>query len=310
MDLHIFDMSNYIYAGSFSHKSIGRGVRETNGEYQANEAPIGGVRFAIRQIASYIKEDTVVMPVFDRVPVIKRDMYANAFGSEDGYKGNRPPKKLDITQQQRYAEEIMRDMGMVVQAVEDYEADDVIYSLVQYYKNDFDHIYVHTKDSDLFFLVSENVSISTVGEQGKDINIYNYPTQVHSSEHTLYNTVHLRKLCRGDSSDNIPGVGWDFAEKIDSIVPTEEYNKFGDLDLCRSYILKTIRAYPMLDNAHRILSTFNIICPLLIPYEELNDVEEDIDREKLNYYLRDWDKSLDRWNLEDMLMEYIDTYYR
>lgn len=308
MELHILDCSNYIYAGSFSKKFIARGVRESNNEYQANEAPIGGVRFLLRQISSLMRPGVDIMPVFDRVPEIKREMYANTFGNE-GYKANRPAKKIDITGQQAYAEQILRDVGFPVQAVDGYEADDVIYSLVRYYKNDYEKIYIHTKDSDLFFLVDTNVSIAKVGDQGKEIDIYSYPLLVKSGEHTLYNTVHLRKLCRGDTADNIPGVGWDFAEKLDAIVPTEQYAKFGDLDLCREYIKRVVTENPTMVGGHNILRTFNILCPLLVNFEELNDIEQDVDTGKWGYYMSDWSQSMDRWGLEEMLADYIESYY-
>lgn len=308
MDLHILDCSNYIYAGTFSKKSIARGVHETNGEYSAKDAPIGGVRFLLKQISQLMGPNVEIMPVFDKIPEIKKEMYIEAFGY-DGYKANRPPKKFDITEQQIYAEQILRDVGFVVQSVEQYEADDVIYSLVKYYKDDYEHIYIHTRDSDLFFLVDATTSIAKVGDKGNDIDIYSYPMLVKKDEHTLYNTSHLRKLCRGDVSDNIPGVGWDFAEKLDAMVPTEEYAKFGDLELCREYIKKVVLQNPTMVGGHNILRTFNILCPLLIGFEELNDVEQDIDMGRWAYYMNDWDASLDRWNLEDMLADYIETYY-
>lgn len=308
MDLHILDCSNYIYAGSFSNKVISRGVVETNSEYSAKKAPIGGVRFLLKQISRMMNSNSDIMPVFDRRPEIKKEMYKTAYGY-DGYKANRPAKRIVITGQQAYAERILRDLGFPVQAVDGYEADDVIYSLVKYYKDDYERIYIHTKDSDLYFLIDTNVSIAKVGDQGKDIDIYSYSAMVKSDEDTLYNTVHLRKLCRGDVSDNIPGVGWDFANKIDAIVHTNEYAKFGDLDLCREYIKRVVTENPTMIGGHTILSTFNILCPLLISYDELEDTAEDIDKDKWDYYMSDWNLNKDKWGLENMLTEYIDSYY-
>ena len=311
MNLHILDTSNYIYAGTFTNQYISRGIRETNGTYGANEAPIGGVKFLLNSIARILKDDpdAVIMPVFDRTPEIKRGMYLEAYGLQYGYKGTRAAKPMNIDKQKEYSENILRDLGLVVQAVDQYEADDVIYSLVKYYKEDFDHIYVHTKDSDMFFLVSDNVSIAPVSQKDKSIDIYNYPTMVDSKNHTLYNTIHLRKLCAGDRSDNIPGVGWVWAEKLDELIDRDTYAKLGDLELCRKYLKEVVNKNPTVPGAHNLLSTFNIVCPLLIPYDLLDDVEQDIDLQKLSYYKNNWDKSMDRWNLEDMLSDYIDSYY-
>lgn len=308
MDLHIMDSSNYIYAGNYSNKFISRGVRECDGEYRANEAPIGGVRYLIREASALLNPNTVVMPVFDRKPTIKREMYAECLGYH-GYKGTRPAKKSEIVEQQHYAEQVMLDMGFPVQAAEGYEADDVIYSLVKYYKDDFEHVYVHTRDSDLYFLIDPTVEIAMVGKQGNNIDIYSYPTMVKKGEHTGYNTAHLRKLCRGDTADNIPGVGWDFANAIDKIMTEQDYTKCGDLDYCRQVIKRVITENPTLPNGHNILRVFNLLMPLLIDFNELNDIEQDVNVDKLHYYLQDWNKSLDRWNLEDMLAEYIDVYY-
>ena len=310
MDLHILDTSNYIYAGSFNNKVISRGVRETNGEYCANNAPIGGVLFLLKQARELTNDNTIVMPVFDRTPDIKRDMYTNVFGNPYGYKGNRPAKKIDISYQKEYAEQILRQLGYPVQAVDGYEADDVIYSLVKYFKYDFDHIYIHTRDSDLTFLVDDTVSIAPVGDKGKVIDMANYTAVADKTGFCTYNTVHLRKLCTGDTSDNIPGVGWKWAELIDNCIKDKNENrKLGDLDVARKYIKEAIVANPTEPGAHSVLSTFNIICPLLVPEGEIDDSDMDVDFEKFAYFLGGWVVSLDRWGFEDQLADYIDNYY-
>lgn len=313
MDLHILDVSNYIHQGSYGKYYINRGVRETNGEYEPNDAPIGGVKFLIDKLAQLIgNPNNVVIPVFDRTPTIKRKMYFDAYGDEYGYKGTRTKKSNTIGIQREYAEKILLDMGFPVKAVDGYEADDVIYSIVQYYGDDFDKIYIHTRDSDLSFLVSPKVHIAKVGDQGKDIDIYNYSTVVERGENVLYNTCHLRKLCKGDTSDNIPGVGWRWAELLDTIISKEDYPKLGDLSLCRKYIRDVVAKFPAEPGGHNVLRTFNIVVPLLVPFEELDDFDgdmTDIDLYKFKYYSTGWDSRLDKWNLEDWLEEYIDSYY-
>ena len=104
MNLHILDTSNYIYAGAFTNQYIERGVRESNGVYSANDAPIGGVKFLVNTIAKILKEDPdcVIMPVFDRTPEIKRQMYLDAYGDPYGYKGTRASKPSTITKQKEY----------------------------------------------------------------------------------------------------------------------------------------------------------------------------------------------------------------
>ncbi|MBR3600603.1 MAG: hypothetical protein IKL53_12135 [Lachnospiraceae bacterium] len=310
MNLHILDTNNYLYAGSFENSVICRGVRENNSEYSAASAPIGGIRFLIKQVARLSTPDNVVMPVFDRPPDIKREMYKSVFGGIEEYKGNRKFTKTAqrVGQQKAYAEQILRDLGYPVQVADGYEADDLIYTIVNMVKDEYEHIYIHTKDSDLDFLVDENVSIYPVGDDGKTITRWNYENVVDKS-HCLFCTHHLRKLCSGDTGDNIPGIGNEWAEKMDEVIPDGDYAKLGDLDLCRKYLKETILRNPTMPAGYRVLQTFNILAPLNVPYEEINEDEQDIDFDKLQYYLLGWNEKMDRWGLEDMLKDYIDSTF-
>lgn len=313
MELHILDTSNYLYAGSYNNFWVGRGVRESDGQYQANEAPMGGVRFLLSQAQKFCSSNSIVMPVFDRAPTIKRKMYFDAFGDEYGYKGNRDKsddKKLEIENSKWYAEAIMSNMGFQTQSAEGYEADDVIYSLVLYYRDDFEKIYIHTRDSDLTFLVSDNVEIAKVGDKGKCIDLRSYPELARTGEYTWYNTLNFIKLYYGDKSDNIPGVGKEWVDRVDSVIPAADYPKLGDLDLARKYLREVMSKYPTAPNSHKLIEVFNILSPLKVPYELLNDEEPDVDYRKLNdYYLQNWNRDNDQWGLEDLLSEYIDKFY-
>lgn len=316
MVLHILDTSNYIYAGSaYSTSWIARGVRETNGSYSANEAPIGGVKCLLNNVFRLTGPNSVVMPVFDATPTIKREMYADAFGDPYGYKGNRKKNKTNVAGQKDYARVILEDMGYPVQYATDYEADDLIYTIVQMYRDDYDHIYIHTQDSDLFFLVDEKVTIAPTGEEkrfgtrGKTITVENYTTTVVKDKLTIYNGIHLMKLGKGDTSDNIPGIGMKWLEELDKVLKPEDYPKLGDLDLCRKLLRELVMNHPELPGGHKVIPTFNIIVPLKVPVDLINDAEPIIDEFKMQYYKGDWCASIDTWGLEDLLAEYIDSYY-
>lgn len=312
MVLHILDTSSYIYAGNVQDTVIVRGVREDNGAYAENSAPIGGVEFLVKRCSELNKLDNVIMPVFDAPPTIKREMFEEAYGNIGGYKGTRTyssrNEKAHISR--AYAKQVLESIGYPVQYAEGYEADDLIYSLVQYFKDDYEHVYVHTRDSDLTFLVSDNVSIAPVGKFGKHIDMRNYETMATKGEYTPYNIKHIKKVLAGDTSDNIPGVGEHWAPALDKVIGPDNLRKLGDLDLCRSYIKQAVFDNPTLPNAHSILKTFNIVCPLMVPWELINDNEMDIDDAKHAYYLAGWDPKLDKWGFEDMLAEYIDDYHQ
>lgn len=311
MVLHLLDCSQYIYAGARSNSIVSRGVRETNGEYQENWAPIGGVRFLVNQAAALSGPDSIVVPVFDRPPEIKREMYKEAYGLEYGYKGKRKAPELAISLQKKYAEEVLREIGYPVQAAEQYECDDVLYTMVEMYKNDFEEIIVHCNDSDMYFLVGGNVSIGMVGSKvGKVVTTASYPHVVDPKGWCPYNVHHIRKLCTGDSSDNIPGVGSHWTELLDSVIPASELPNLGNLELCRSYLREALLKYPTAENAHALLSTFNILVPLQVPDYLINEVEPMIDLNKQRYFTSDWDESLDKWGFEDSLSAYIDSFYK
>ena len=310
MYLHILDMSNYLYAGRSAKRVVARGVRETDGKYESNEAPVGAVYFCLSQVANLTSANSVVMPVFDRTPTIKRQMYEQCFGDPYGYKGNRPAKPSDFEIIKEYTEWILRDLGYPVQAADEYESDDVIYSLVRMFENDYERILIHTRDSDLYFLVSENVMIAKVGEQGKFVDMNNYGQVANKNNYCWYNTAHFHKLYGGDPSDNIPGVGYDWGPRVDSVIPKGDIPKLGDLDLARKYLRLASRNFPMYQDAHKLTSVFNIICPLDVPEHLINLDEQDVNMEKLNkYYLPGWAKNEDVWGLEDRLSEYIDKFY-
>lgn len=314
MDLHLFDTSNYIYAGARSGTEVVRGVIQSGGPYCSRSAPVGGIMFLLKWMNYFSEQgDSIAMPVFDRTPVIKREMYTKAFGDPYGYKGTRAPKPKGIEPQKEYAEWICRDIGFATQAVDGYESDDVIYSIVYYAKQEYCHVYIHTLDSDLFFLVSDNVTIEpiSVGSRinGKHIDMWNYHAMADSKRDTLYNTRLIRKLCEGDSSDNIPGVGWGWGEVLDKLMPNQhEYSKLGDLNLCRKYLREAAAKNPEMAGGHMLIPVFDIISPLLVPAEEIDFYEHQVDRDKLQYYLAGFNQSLDKWDLEDKLSEFIDMF--
>ena len=307
MNLHILDSSNYIYQGAAFNKMIARGVREDSGSYRANDAPIGGVKFLIDRVCDLLSPENKVVIAFDKLPTVKREMYTNCFGVS-GYKATRQHRNSSIYAQRYYAEQILRDMDFPVLSVDGYEADDIIYSFVKYYAADYEHVYVHTRDSDLSFLVSENVSIDKVGTQGKYIDLYNYRTEALSNYELTYNLVMVVKLMIGDTSDNIPGVGTWVGEALDTIYGAEDYRKCGDLDVCRNMLREVAKKFPDKPKSHNLVMVFNLRAPLLVPLENIELYDEDYDADKLKYYTHNWNKDYDHWHLEDMLLEYIDSY--
>lgn len=312
MDLHLLDMSNYIYQGCYSRRRVSRGVREGDGAYIENSAPSGAIDYVCSNLRELVADkNNVVVPVFDRTPTIKRQMYYNVFCNKFGYKGTRPPKDDVIKLSKSYVEDVLRKCEFPVQAVDGYEADDIIHTLTNYYKDYYEHVYIHTRDSDLAYLVSDNVSIAKVGTQGKIINMTNFEDIAYSKHYIKYNMITIEKLLDGDSSDNIMGIGrQDWAHAINEQFAGTPLYKNNNLDYTREMLFEMVNKHPELPNAMQVVPLFNLLVPLDVPIDMLDDTEYNPNLDMFfNYYCNHHDKSKDIWGCEEMLLEYIDSYY-
>lgn len=157
----------------------------------------------------------------DRRPTIKQEMCPS-------YKANREHNH-EVSKSKDVCEYILSDCGFTVLSAEGYEADDFIYSLVMEHKKSYDHIYIYTGDSDMYFLVDENVSIEPSSSRAKTVNRQNYTYTVRKDEFTPYNTSTFYKILFGDTSDGITGLPKDLALKLKEVIDTPVYrNLLGD----------------------------------------------------------------------------------
>lgn len=317
MILRIIDCSNLIYAGYYGNRrkpTICRGVREKDGMWEDASIPVGGLNFALKFIYSLKDENTDIIPVFDKSPRIKNQMYSDTFGAAS-YKAGRgksatPTQIRDIRFNKKWTEDVLNKCGFNCQSAEGYEADDIIYTLVEYYKSSYDHIYIHTKDSDLSFLVDDHVSIAKAGNVGKEITKANYYYTAKTGDNCLYNTIHLHKLYKGDTADNIPGIGYEWASRFTEMFDKEDMTKLGDLDFARKCLRVMVKKYPTENGASLVLPTFNILCPLLVPEELLNLYETEPDWHQLaGYWLNQCRTEVDNWDCESLVEEFIEEYY-
>jgi len=91
-----------------------------------------------------------------------------------------------------------------------YEADDIIASLVRYFKDDFDYSVIYTSDTDLLMHVDKKVGVSrykaSKGYTNVDTNNFSdYLSEEYKCK-IDYNSLMLYKSTVGDKSDNIPGI--------------------------------------------------------------------------------------------------------
>ena len=173
--LHVVDIQGDIV-------NTGNGYRERN-------IPTGGASMLFNILGQYMGTGPIAF-VADRNPTIKKDKYPD-------YKGSRThPNNVSVGKD--VAEYILKDCGFTIYAEDGYEADDVIFTIVRQNRMKYDHIYVHTADSDLYILVRDNVSILPTSSQAKTVTMDNYSYTCKKGKETPYNSVVFQKFLAGD----------------------------------------------------------------------------------------------------------------
>lgn len=245
--LRVIDLMSYIHAGSVNtHATIDGDVISSGGKYLLRDIQAGGASLVFNLLYyNFGKCDFVFCS--DRNPTIKKEMYP-------AYKSSRVHKN-HINIQRDVAEFILKDCGFDVLYGGGYEADDYIYSIVQKFKPQYDKIFVHTGDSDLYFLVDDKVSIAKSHSRTKEVTMENYETQCKKGQRILYNTNEFNKVLYGDTSDSIPPLPDEQSEYLWDIFHTEFYNpKMGDKFFVRT-LLESVAPWA--------LPQFDLVYPLL-----------------------------------------------
>lgn len=216
--LHVVDMSPCIYAGSYNKRSFIQGdvINTVNG-YRERNIPTGGTSMLFNIIGQYLSTGPIAF-VADRNPTIKKEKHPE-------YKASRT-HPTDVSISKEVAEYILSDCGFDIYAKDGYEADDIIYSIVRKNRSKYDHIFVHTADSDLYFLVSEKVSILPTSTKAKLVTLENYTYVCRKGSITPYNTVMFEKFLHGDSSKGVHALSKQDREELTSVFYRKELLEF------------------------------------------------------------------------------------
>lgn len=317
MNLHLFDTSEYIYSGS-RNLWILRGCMQTPLGFIDASLPCGSLAYVLNTFFEWQEDDDVLVYCLDSPPKYKRELHEKYF--EGGYKGNRQPPPKEIIVQKAMVKEMLNMLQANTVCVEGYEADDIIASMVKYYKDDFDKIYIHAKDSDLFYLVEKTVEIMPLdnpksgqikkfSRNGKHIYLENWREEVKKGILCPWNVLTLFKILDGEKSDNIPAVSSVQGNIIVSNLPRSEYPKCGNNVLLRNYIKDVTNADP------RTMAIVDLIQPVILPFEDVEIYETEINTTMLmNFaalckckYAHNWEytKSLE---CEIFVNKYLNMY--
>lgn len=262
--LRVFDLSSYCHAGNVNKRAFFDGpIVELASGYTQRNVPAGGVSLLFNQLYYYMGECDMVFCA-DRNPTVKKGMYPQ-------YKESRAHAR-DIEIQKEVMERVLELCGFTVLYEEGYEADDFIYSVVTKMKDQYDHVYVHTGDSDLYFLVSDNVSIAKTHSRTKEVNMENYSYMFKKGKFTPYNMITFMKVLNGDTSDDIPAMPVEKAQPLLDMFDSDFYRvRMGDKNFMRASVEFA---------APWALPQFDLVYPLDTPVpEELGYGDKQLVRE-------------------------------
>lgn len=221
--------------------------------------------YTIKAMHNYARRGQDIMAVcFDSPCQFRKNYFME---KKDGtptdieYKGGRKSMPKPMLEGSALTIEMLSKAEMPIYKVENYEADDLIYSLVMVCKELYPStaIDIITNDADLLPLVDEQVSVffrnrkftwaidkSLLKRNYWQVIPDNYSTVVEGLSKYVkfsipYNTLLLHKLLRGDDSDNIPGSKNPFTNRAD--FPPKMFNELIDILECENLDLQNMFRY-------------------------------------------------------------------
>lgn len=258
MNLHLLDIGGHIWTGSVNKRAVIEGpvINDSTG-YRTPIIQSGGLSFIFNKVYDYAYKDKMIF-VGDRYASIKA-------GMRPTYKSNRNENR-GIEIQKELCEIILKDCGFEVLAEEGYEADDILYTICENYKKEFDKIYVHTGDGDMYFLVDDNVDIVPVSSRDKYICKENYRNTVDKKTITPYNSSTFNKVLFGCNSDKVEPLSREWQDKLlDAFYNDFYFPLMGNKQFMRE-VIKAM--FP------DVLGQFDLIYPL-----DVKDLEVDFYKE-------------------------------
>lgn len=195
--LSLVDISPYLYAGSIDTRAIIHGDVRVNDEgvFARESTYVGGIRFLLKALQSM--QGTDIILCWDSAPTNKKEYFAE-------FKSQRTKPNIPVSEQRRWVKEVLADCGYAVLEREGYEADDLIYTLVKDYVDDYDKINVYVRDADVHLVVQEKVTIMPPSSNAKTVTAENFRYQCITNQVIPPGMCTLFLACYGKASNNIP----------------------------------------------------------------------------------------------------------
>lgn len=185
----LIDGNNLIFRSYYA--TAYRGEILTNSKGLPTNAVYAYIQMLLKIIAE--EKPSHIMVAFDKGKTFRHESY-------DDYKGGRSETPKELKEQIPYAKKVTRAMGITVEEIENYEADDIIGT---YSKKIDEEVLVVSSDRDLLQLISPNVKMKLL--KMKDYVYYDEKSFYEDYGIKPIEIIDLKALM-GDSSDNIKGV--------------------------------------------------------------------------------------------------------
>lgn len=185
----LIDGNNLIFRSYYA--TAYRGEILTNSKGLPTNAVYAYIQMLLKIIAE--EKPSHIMVAFDKGKTFRHESY-------DDYKGGRSATPKELKEQIPYAKKVTRAMGITVEEIENYEADDIIGT---YSKKIDEEVLVVSSDRDLLQLISPNVRMKLL--KMKDYIYYDEKSFYEDYGIKPIEIIDLKALM-GDSSDNIKGV--------------------------------------------------------------------------------------------------------
>ncbi|MFN8369338.1 MAG: DNA polymerase I [Bacteriovoracaceae bacterium] len=186
--LIVIDLSNFIFRAFYAVRML------HSPEGVPVNAVYGFLQMLIKILTTYQPTHIVIAQDTKAGGSVRKEMYAD-------YKGNRSEPPEDLIPQFDIISTLISKLNIKKCSQPQYEADDIIGSVVTQWRNDFDELYILSGDKDLMQFVDDKVKVI---DTMKD-KIYGPSDVVEKMGVPPEQIVDYLSLV-GDSSDNIPGV--------------------------------------------------------------------------------------------------------
>ena len=157
--------------------------------------PVGGMKYFMKFLTLDLMSGNDVVVAFDSKS-FRKDLSKN-------YKAGRP-QKLSVYSQLETLYEFLPRCGISCYKMEGYEADDLIYNIVNQNKDKYLMIEIFADDYDLTHNVDEaKVKFGAITSQVNSIHCGNFSTSLVKGEVIRFNTISAYKVFCGDKSDGL-----------------------------------------------------------------------------------------------------------